>query len=151
MKTMIFAAVAALALSTAPAMAQDRAITEVGVTAGAIGGDTSFGARVGLHDFNLPYGVQLEGTYDGTEWQDTVGVNAVKTVPLTDRFAAYGLVGLGYDWNDNRGDRGTWAYGGGMTYALTETIGVDARVRVINALEDSSDDTAYTVGLNYKF
>ena len=152
MKNFVLAAVTAatLALTAGAATAQERAINEVGVVAGSLADDTAFGARVGLYDFDLPYGLQLEGTYDGTVRQDVVGLNLVGETALTERVNGYVLGGVGYDWND-AGDEAVWTYGAGLTYALTPTTELDLRVRTFNSFEDSSDDTAVTLGVNYVF
>ena len=153
MKNFVLAAVTAatLALTAGAATAQERAINEVGVVAGSLADDTAFGARVGLYDFDLPYGLQLEGTYDGTVRQDVVGLNLVGKTALTERVNGYVLAGVGYDWNDRQGDRGVWTYGAGLTYALTPSTELDLRVRTFNSFRDSSDDTAVTLGVNYAF
>lgn len=151
MKNFVLAAAAVATLAMAgTASAQERAINEVGVVAGSLSDDTAFGARVGLYDFDLPYGLGIEGTYDGTVRQDVVGLNLVGKTALAERVNGYVLGGVGYDWND-AGDEAVWTYGAGLTYALTPTTELDLRVRTFNSFEDSSDDTAVTLGVNYVF
>lgn len=149
MKTFGIALAAALVLSAGAASAQ--AISEVGVTAGSLDDRTAFGARVGVDAFDLPYGLGLEATYDGTVRQDVVGVNLKTGLALTERLGAYALAGVGYQWSQLQEDQGTWTYGGGLTYDLTERVQLDGRVRVLNTFNDKTEDTLLTVGLNYKF
>lgn len=147
--------IAILAATTA-LMAGAASAQEVGVAYGsAEGRDTAVSARFSPAVIG-PLGTNVEFTYDTLVGDnsfdaDAVGVNLVKDINLTDRFAVYGVAGLGYAWTDAR-DTATYTYGAGAKFDLTDRLQLDARVREIESFRDNTDGlTVSTIGFNLKF
>lgn len=154
MKNVILAATAALALTVAAGTASAQAVplTEVGVAAGTVDGDfNAFGARAQFGDITTPFGTNIEVTFDGARSSELIGVNLVAERALTDRVGVYALGGLGYAWIDNGDDAPTWTYGAGATYRVNDRVEFDLRARTINSFENRSDNTIYTLGVNFAF
>ena len=140
--TLLIAAAAVLMAGTASAQ-------EAGVAVGQLeGNDTVVSARyqTGIVEFTadtLTGGKVLDNTF--------VGVNLVKDFALTERLSVYALGGLGYAWTPGF-DTATYTYGAGATYALTDRIEVDARVREVESFRsDTVGQTIATLGFNVKF
>lgn len=81
-----------------------------------------------------------------------VFINAVKKLPLTEKLAAYGLVGAGYqDVTQEKKDNDDSAllnYGVGLRYDLPYYgIALKGDVRHLFGINDKSNDFMYTVGL----
>jgi opacity protein-like surface antigen len=140
--TLFIAAAAVLMAGTASAQ-------EVGGAVGQIEGrDTVVSARyqTGLVEFTA------DTLTDGDVFDTTlVGVNLVKDFALTERLSVYALGGLGYAWSPGF-ETATYAYGGGATFALTDRVELDARVREVEAFRsDTPRQTIATLGFNVKF
>ena len=93
--------------------------------------------------------------YKGTKGNTNINrvfVNAVKKLPITEKLAAYGLVGAGYqdvtqEIKDND-DSALLNYGVGLRYDLPYYgIAIKSDVRHIFGINDKSNDVMYTLGL----
>ncbi len=153
MKKTIFAATAALALlASAPAMAQAVPVSEVGAAFGSVDGDNNaYSVRAQFGDTTVPFGANLETTFDSYRSNELIGANLVFENALTDRIGSYALAGVGYRWANRGNEDATWTYGGGLTYAVTDRTELDLRARTVNSFENDRDDTLYTLGVNFAF
>ncbi len=93
--------------------------------------------------------------YNGTTGNTNINrvfLNAVKKLPLTEKLAAYGLLGAGYqdvtqEMKDND-DSALLNYGVGLRYDLPYyAIAVKGDVRHVFSINDKENDLMYTLGL----
>ena len=131
----------------------------VGLTGGgAIDRTWSLGA-VGGYQVNEFFRTEL--TYDhnfaqdGYKNTDTVMGNLIVQYPLGMGFTPYALAGAGYQWGDYSGrvtgNDAMYNVGGGIRYALTSNIELDARYRYFNSFENNRPTNVGTIGINYRF
>lgn len=123
-------------------------------------------ANVGIalaKNLGLQYIDQVEASYmrsDSLEYKGANGntninrffLNAIKKYPLTERLAAYGLVGLGYQdvsqEISGHDDGGIFNYGVGLKYDIPYYgIALKGDIRHLIAFEETQSDFMYTVGL----
>ncbi|APW64925.1 hypothetical protein LPB137_03220 [Poseidonibacter parvus] len=96
--------------------------------------------------------LNYKGTTNGNTNINRVFLNAVKKLPLTEKLAAYGLVGAGYqDVTQEIKDHDDSAlvnYGVGLRYDLPYYgVAVKGDVRHLFGFNDKSNDVMYTLGL----
>lgn len=122
---------------------------------------------VGGYEWNRYF--RTEATFDYTskvspankDSGETAFANAIFQSPALYGITPYALAGLGLgynSWGNGRGGIVTGAkelynIGGGVRYAISKNIEVDARYRYINAINGSNfqNNNVVTLGVNYKF
>lgn len=120
--------------------------------------------RFDYHSDTLP-----SGTLRGDLELQGLNLDAVGLLPLTDKFSLFGRVGVTrVEANDNFRTTGAatvpdpsnthretgYKFGGGLQYALSESVAVRAeaeRYRVDHARGDDGDVDLYSVGVLYRF
>jgi OOP family OmpA-OmpF porin len=98
-----------------------------------------------------------------------VNIDAVATLPITEKFAAFGRFGYHYDYAkdafagygavivqepERSQHSGDYKFGAGLQFAVTESIGLRAeaeRYRVNDAVGNKGDVDLFSVGLVYRF
>jgi opacity protein-like surface antigen len=101
-----------------------------------------------------PLGFGVEGTYDYKEGNvQTLMGNGVASFGIGS-FTPYVLAGAGYQWDKSGSsslNEKVWNVGGGMKYAFTKTLELDARYRRIEDWDRARKDDRVSFGVNYKF
>lgn len=123
--------------------------------------------HLGEFDFNAE--TMPQGTLDGSLELYGVNVDVVGILPFTDKFSAFGRIGVNYAKADasldgggavttldpNSSERGTnYKLGVGLEYAFTESVAmrVEAeRYRVDDAFDAKGDVDLFSVGVLYRF
>lgn len=127
------------------------------------------GGYFNLGKFNFRADTVPAGSLRGDIELQGVNLDAVGILPFTDKFSAFGRVGVNYAEAEDS-FRGTGAvavsephsteretnykYGAGLQYALTESVAVRAeaeRYRVNDARGDKGDVDLFSVGVLYRF
>jgi opacity protein-like surface antigen len=119
----------------------------------------TLGVAGGLEVFGFgPMGIGAEGTYDMTKkassgYQHDVFGNAIVAYKVEGvGVTPYALLGAGYRWDDVAGNEAKYNWGGGLKFALSETIDVDLRARRISSYKgDTPDNDKVTLGVKFKF
>lgn len=101
-----------------------------------------------------PLGFGVEGTYDYKEGKvSTIMGNGIASYSFGS-FTPYVLAGVGYQWDkhtSNAINEKVWNIGGGVKYAFTRSLELDARYRRIEDWDRARQDDRVTFGVNYKF
>lgn len=178
----LFATAAAIGAAQAQTIAADTAPhAYVGIGASTSDNITKDEYRVGGkiyggYQFDRNWGVEAGYTYlDSQDFSRSIGANrnlsgSVKgsnsyiagkyTIPINERFSAYGKLGLAYTerkYSDNAGlrynDNDTGVYGGvGVQYKLNQNVSlVGEYERYGKDKKIGAKADAYTVGLQYDF
>jgi len=131
----------------------------------------NFAVEAGYFDlgkFGYMATVVPAGTLTGTIKLKGLNLDAVGTLPLTEKFSAFGRLGLNYaqardsftgigvtvlNPNPSKNDT-NYKFGAGLQYAFTESLGmrVEAeRYRINDAVGNRGDVDMYSLGLVYRF
>jgi OOP family OmpA-OmpF porin len=108
-----------------------------------------------------------EGTLDGKIKIMGVNLDAVTTLPITEKFSAFGRIGANYaqakDYfhgtipvldNNPQEKALNYKFGAGLQYAVTDALGVRLeaeRYRINDAVGNDGDIDLYSIGLTYRF
>lgn len=125
---------------------------------------------LGKFGFTSTTAAPSAGTLSGNIKLRGLNLDAVGTLPITDKFSAFGRVGVSYvEAKDNFTSTGlvpaladpnpsknaaNYKFGLGLQYALNESVAVRAeaeRYRVDDAVGNKGDIDLYSVGLIYRF
>ncbi|MHB1619582.1 MAG: outer membrane beta-barrel protein [Sulfuricella sp.] len=127
------------------------------------------GGYFDLGKFGFVANTQPPGTLNGNIKLRGLNLDAVGILPITDRFSAFGRVGLNYAQardsfsgtgivnvtNPNPSKReANYKFGAGLQYALTDSLGMRAeaeRYRINDAVGNKGDVDLVSVGLVYRF
>jgi OOP family OmpA-OmpF porin len=122
-----------------------------------------------LGEFSFRANTVPAGTLDGKIRIKGINLDLVGIIPFTDRFSAFGRVGVNYAeakdsfsgtgavnvTNPNPSERDTnYKFGLGVQYQLSDSLGVRAeaeRYRINDAVGNHGDIDLFSVGLLYKF
>lgn len=163
-RELALAAIATLALSMSPAVAEPLK----GVYVGAHLGTTMQDANRGMMGANLGYqfcnNFAVEATYDYNQVTGSPNnaqmlmFNAVAGYPNSSPFTPYVLVGTGVGWNaagntTSNSALGLWDVGAGFKVAISDRLSLDNRYRYVAPYNSASgrDAQVITTGINYKF
>lgn len=122
--------------------------------------------NLGKFDYSLSTGT---GTAEGNIKIMGVNLDAVGTLPITEKFSVFGRVGAAYarakdsfgttgsisitDTNPKKSDL-NYKFGGGLQYAITDAVGIRLeaeRYRIDDAVGNRGDVDLFSVGLTYRF
>ena len=154
MKKLMIAAIAAVAMISTSAVAQDKKWFAGPNLGGAFGND---GVALGVNGgYEVNKYFRLEGTYDHVfntgPWSiDNLAGNLVGQyrIPKT-LVTPYALVGMGYQFQ-NGINQGVWNVGGGIRVDLSPRVDMDVRYRYIQGMWNETNTNLVTVGSTIKF
>ena len=122
--------------------------------------------NLGKFDYALSTG---SGTAEGNIKIMGINLDAVATLPITEKFSAFGRVGATYaQAKDSFSSTGTisfadtdpkendlnYKFGAGLQYAITDAIGIRLeaeRYRINDAVGNMGDIDLFSIGLTYRF
>ena len=149
------------AAPVAPTAAVSSTNTYVGVNIGADVTDgvnkqapTAFGAVLGRKVVSFgSIGISGEAAYDYTKGGGKLATGNLITSYSFGPFSPYALGGVGYRWAALPGvkDEYIWNVGGGIKFAVTSAIDLDARYRHVENFDYKRPEDRVSVGVNYKF
>ncbi len=122
--------------------------------------------NLGKFDYALSTG---SGTAEGNIKIMGINLDAVATLPITEKFSAFGRVGANYaqakdsfsttgnlsipDTDPKKSDL-NYKFGAGLQYAITDAVGIRLeaeRYRINDAVGNMGDIDLFSVGLTYRF
>jgi opacity protein-like surface antigen len=119
---------------------------------------TAFGVLAGRKVLGFgPMGFTAEAAYDYTKGNtNMVSGNALVSYTVGP-FSPYALGGVGYRWVDSKlpaslsKDQAVWSAGGGVKFAVTTAIELDARYRRVENFDYKGAEDRVSLGVNYRF